>query len=553
LNAVGGIPSRTAICANLSPSGGDDTQAIQDALNACPAEQVVQLGSGTFQISGNGLEINRSNVVLRGNGPDATRLVKSAGTQYPVVIIGKRWFKYTQPVELAADGRAGAYRVTMASNPGYKVGEIVTIDALTDPAVTYWGDPKRSGSAAEPIKPNPARGWFCEYDRPTGQVVEIAAVTGNELTLSTPLHLDFMTARKAHIVRFAAETDGASIDATRYSGIENLAVSGGEGGDGGGNIHVYASAYSWVKNVVSSQSRGNNINLDGTFRCEVRDSYVHSTSNPTPGGDGYGLGLNEYSADNLYENNVVWNFNKMTVCRSSGGGNVFGYNYFQDGYGEDYRDIVEIGAGPNHYATAHFELFEGNEGFNFDTESYWGNSIYGVVFRNHWTGLRRSAAPLQLLDAHNRRAVGMQFGAWWYSFIGNVLGFSGQQSTLYSGQDFHANTVNQTAFVYEADPNRLNDDSVIPMWKLGYGNPASPDVADPTVLERTYRHGNFDYVSNAIAWDSATANHELPASLYLAVKPAFFGDNPWPWVTPENASSPVATLPARARFDALHP
>src|SRR6185369_13425908 len=39
----GGIPNRTTICATLSPSGGDDTAAIQKALDACPDGQVVFL------------------------------------------------------------------------------------------------------------------------------------------------------------------------------------------------------------------------------------------------------------------------------------------------------------------------------------------------------------------------------------------------------------------------------------------------------------------------------------------------------------------------------
>ena len=45
---------------------------------------------------------------------------------------------------------------------------------------------------------------------------------------------------------------------------------------------------------------------------------------------------------------------------------------------------------------------------------------------------------------------------------------------------------------------------------------------------------------------------ELPASLYLTGKPAFFGGKPWPWVDPMGGTK-VATLPARVRFDSLVP
>ena len=65
----GGIPNRTTIYKTLSPSGGDDTAAIQAALNGCPANQVVQLTAGVFKISGNGLSFVSPNCTLRGAGP----------------------------------------------------------------------------------------------------------------------------------------------------------------------------------------------------------------------------------------------------------------------------------------------------------------------------------------------------------------------------------------------------------------------------------------------------------------------------------------------------
>ena len=69
LNSVGGISNRTTIYRTLSPSGGDDTAAIQAALNACPSNQVVQLTAGVFGITGNGLNFSTSNCTLRGAGP----------------------------------------------------------------------------------------------------------------------------------------------------------------------------------------------------------------------------------------------------------------------------------------------------------------------------------------------------------------------------------------------------------------------------------------------------------------------------------------------------
>src|ERR1700690_15957 len=68
----GGIPNRTVIYTTLNPSGGDDTTAIQNALDSCPANQVVMLGAGTFNINDPGLAITNSNITLRGSGPNNT-------------------------------------------------------------------------------------------------------------------------------------------------------------------------------------------------------------------------------------------------------------------------------------------------------------------------------------------------------------------------------------------------------------------------------------------------------------------------------------------------
>src|SRR5437764_810323 len=48
--SVGGIPQRSTVCATVSPRGGgsDDTTNIQNAIKACPIDQVVQLTAGAF-------------------------------------------------------------------------------------------------------------------------------------------------------------------------------------------------------------------------------------------------------------------------------------------------------------------------------------------------------------------------------------------------------------------------------------------------------------------------------------------------------------------------
>ena len=62
MQSVGGIPTRTTVCANVSPLGGgkDDTANIQSAVEACPVGQVVSLSAGTFTIAeGNYVQLDR--------------------------------------------------------------------------------------------------------------------------------------------------------------------------------------------------------------------------------------------------------------------------------------------------------------------------------------------------------------------------------------------------------------------------------------------------------------------------------------------------------------
>jgi hypothetical protein len=561
----GGIPARTMACATLSPRGDgkDDTAAINAALAACPMEQTVALTTGTFTISGQGVMVP-GHVTLRGavdgNGRPASLLVKTDGGSQPyaVINVGNLYasLKFKTPPSMSDpatggtlfvnDGLKESNSVTLASNPGIAVGDIVYVDMATDPSLTWW-DPARSPGGGPSA--DPSRGWFSNYDRPITQVLEVASVAGNTLTFTTAFHIDFTV------------KDGAALwqlqqPATEWAGVEDVYVYGGSGGDGGGGIHFFSCAYSWAKNVEVDYTSGNGVNLDDSFRCELRDSYVHHAgvnySNtppflPSPGGTGYLTGLNSGTSDSLLENNVVWNGNKVIVMRASGGGNVVAYNYMQDAWGAQYPSEPEVGINAAHMTTPHYELFEGNESFAFGSDPVWGNSIDITVFRNNLTGLRTATPPLYSYsymlnagqsnacmlfyeDIQNRLTVALTENSNNYSFVGNVLGFAGEAAvTQRSGPCIGGAT---GGFEY----SYLNDNK-IPMWNV-----------DPTTLPTLFRNGNFDFATQSQTWDDPT-NSTVPNSLYLCSAPAFFGSSTWPWVDPTTGT--VATLPAKARWQAM--
>jgi hypothetical protein len=183
-------------------------------------------------------------------------------------------------------------------------------------------------------------------------------------------------------------------------------------------------------------------------------------------------------------------------------------------------------AGPHHV------LFEGNYSHNVDSDYTHGNAIDLTFFRNWLTGQRRS-----FTDSANVRVAGLAYGSWWDSFVGNVLGRSGQMA----------------GFVYEA-PAMAGTSANWGgknIWLLGYDPERWGSYADPQTLTTVIRDGNFDFVTNSQKWHSTPAGFVIPDSLYLSGKPAFFGANPWPWVNPTNGQTYV--LPAKARYDAGTP
>jgi hypothetical protein len=489
----------------------DATAGIQAAINGCPAGQVVKLSAGNFQVNGvDPITIDKG-IVLRGAGPQATKLLKTNSLQNPLILIGRRWLEEAQSVNLTVNAPKGATSVQVTSAAGFSVGQLVLVDELTDDSYVYWGNNCPPG--------DPCRGWFTRFDRPVGQMVEIASISGNTVSFTTALHIALDTAHTAQLTRWTIPY-GA-----KYAGIEDLYVRGGQDD----NITVRFAMYSWVRGVESDWSIGDSFALDTSFRCVLRDSYAHDTPDPFPGGAGYMLSIATYTSESLVENSIFIKGNKVMVMRASGGGNVIAYNYFDDGYIGNFLGWMETGLNASHLTCPHFELFEGNQAFNIDGDDTWGGAVYNAFFRNHSTGKRRSFP-----DLNSRRAIGLMYGHYFYSFVGNVMGTANQDPTPFSGfayEDFYP---------WEDDP--------IGLWRLGYTPEDWNAPPDPKVVDTVHRHANWDYATNSVHWQPGY-DQTLPDSFYLTEKPPFFGDNPWPWVDATGGTK-LYTLPARARYDA---
>ena len=607
LMSVGGIPNRTTVCATVSPSGGDDSAAIQAKLDSCPSGRVVQLSAGTFLINSSYLLVH-SSITLRGAGPGATILSKTngatartgtvvAGTiatggplnnhiyvpnnqspadSQPIVIVGNaRWpgADSTTSQNLTADGAAGSSSVTIANASGFTAGQWVLLDEISkwayqavplgyvpgsveveagDHVVFQMHNPAQSVD-----DPPAAYGWFSRGypsnssastdtdGRMTNEIKEIASVSGNTITFTTPLSIGYRVSHLAQLTRFTANSNGGNGAApVTLAGVESLTMQGGSDG----SLRFEVATYSWAKNIEVTQWLGEGIAIDHGYKVEIRHSYIHTGSEPTPGGGGYAISLSAGTSEVLIEDNISRDTNKVMVARSSGTGSVVAYNYMDDGWISYSPTWQEIGLNASHMAGPHHVLFEGNYGFNMDSDYTHGSSQYMTYFRNYVTGQRASwTGP----DA-NSRTAGVSSWAKEFTFIGNVMGRPGQMSGWIYADPMMACDVNGNNCA-GAKPGSWGQTATGNIWQVGYDATNQwTQEAELGALSSVIRDGNYDYLTNSVHWHNTPGGFTVPNSLYLSGKPAFFGNDTWPWVN-STTSPQLYTLPAKARYDAGTP
>ncbi len=545
-----GLPVRTTQCASVPAQSGDAASAIQSALNGCQGkQQVVMLAAGKYSV-GSTLNVP-SGVVLRGAGSDVstgTVIVSTHGG--PALAIGtaqdqicyQSAFDSSAQPSLAQDAAKETATLTVSSATGFHAGDLALVDEQ-DTSEVSQGD--------------------CTYFKRTSahslsERVEIKGVSGNTLTLTTPLHWTFKTAQGAKVSRVSAA-------AVEWAGVESVAIQGGRpggyAGQNAGGIDVADAAYSWVKDVqVDGTTSGMPIRLAGTYRCVVRDSHVHNSYSYGFGQDNYGIVLACGAADNLVENNVARFMNKPILFNNSGGGNVVGYNYADnswacDGNNDDGFQEVQIDC---HCSFPHMELLEGNWAPHMGASTTHGNAGYLTYFRNYASsqfspskpGTTGSAIIWSQPFAPQYANVGsLQFDTpdLDMTVIGNVLGSTSDSSLgLPADQGTTGTSASSTATSQSVTAS---------------GGNLTIFLVDTSSVSWTsaWLTGNFDTVNKKVMWNASTltanlpaSTRALPASLYYAKKPGWWpAGMAWPWVGPD-VTPMVGSLPARTRSAAFN-
>jgi hypothetical protein len=433
-----------------------------------------------------------------------------------------------------------------------------------------------------PYQANSPGCWWSYCDRPTAELHKIASIgagpcpgTNCTLTFDDPLTIAFRESGNHNAQVYAKLYGnnsglGSPISFLEQAGVENLSLlRAPEGG-----LEMELCVNCWVKNTEVGDWIGGGISMEYSARSELNTVYVHHCWDSVNNGGEYPISLASASTEMLITNSITNFAGKGMVARSGGAGSVVSYNYIDDqmydaesGIGDYWLDMS---VNASHEVGPHHVLFEGNWGNNLDNDNTHGNSVYITFFRNVGSGFRMPFTDPSIgktvddftgtayycpsgLASCVPNAPGPLRGAgpmgynYWFAYVGNVLGTSGE-STKANGWTYSGDFTGNRIF----------------MLGWGAGNGGQDPYIDGVKASYILINGNYDYLNNAVTWQGSPVT--LPNSFYLSSEPAFFttaSGYTWPWVTPtgsqqiQNGPSgcggTCSGLPAQARWQAGTP
>jgi hypothetical protein len=530
----GGIPNRTSFCATLNP--GATASQINGAIASCSAGQVVFLNAGTYNLTG-GIDFSgKSNVTLRGAGPDQTILVYGSGasvgceTQSANICLAgssRTWVGNPGTVHNVTGGYSqGSTQITLDSVSGYQVGSLLIMDQLNDVSdtgslvgnvlVNDCGNSYLTGCTTSYGQEGGSPGRSGSPDRNQQQFFVINAISGTTVTISSPVYMPNWRSSQSPQV-WSPGVVGSNIGT--MIGVEGLTVdTTNDGSSASSNIEFGNCYQCWVKNIKSLNANRNHIWLYQTARAEVRDSYFYGTKNAAS--QSYGV-ESFMTSDDLIINNI---FQHITAPMMTGNnaGSVFAYNFGIDDYYSVSSWMEQTGW--THDAGVGMVLFEGNQGNGFILDDIHGTANFVTLFRNQLTGKEPNKSN------HTNPFENMAYNRY-QNVIGNVLGTPG----------YHTTYQNIT-------PSGTNPDTSIYLlgWSGNQGSTLGSVLNDVLVATTLMRWGNYDTATGAAQWNplevpsklslflnAVPLSQNLPASFFLSSKPSFWGSMPWPATGPE--------------------
>jgi fibronectin type 3 domain-containing protein len=552
----GGVPDRTTIFSNLWVGASESD--IQNALNAAGtrgSNQVVYLPAGTYYIV-NGLTLP-SYVTLRGAGTNTVLDMSALANSFAVIQFGGTAFPVSDnSVGFTNNFTAGTTTISVSNTSTIAVGQLLQLTEFDDYAnygVTNCGDTVNQGCF------NNAQFGPAQY---AGQVVEVTSVSGTSVGISQPLYMTYQASLYPNATPYTP--------ACQWSGVEDLMIYAEQPATSSNgylaNFYGYGIKYCWAKGVEGNFSDGDHVQLNYSYRCEIRDSYFHDGFSHGPGVADDCLKLAYFTSNCLIENNVCYRLHISIMLDDGSAGNVVAYNYslgnYVDPVGGDSWLIMDF---DEHGCHTMYNLYEGNIGALYRPDTTHGSSSYETLLRNYMTGANLAIPPFSargplinsaavVESADNDGGFDINCESPWDNLVGNIAGSAASEAN----NPVYLN-VCVNAASYGNSPDYV-------CYRFGYSDDNGNDSAGigSNVYATAIFTGNYDWTTASQHWRTnntatTTLQPTLPNSYYVSAPPVFYTNwaghtFTWPPLDPSNPNTFSAnSLPAGYRFNQGQP
>ena len=540
----GGIPANRANLIDVTKppfsadnTGANDAQpAIMQALAKAAENDIVFLPAGMYRANAP-ITISKNKVTLRGAGPDKTVIMAYNGGRGGVIDVN-----FLTAKQGFYDGKGRMLNIKGSPAKGATVLTLTDTKALNALPHAGVGQICQLALKNDLKLPVIAPGNF-DYLRK--QVTRIVAKTENSVTISPPLLFDLPDALEPTMLPSDFQVEGV--------GIEDLSVNGSNSTTRHALVMMGQSVGCWIKNVSVVTVPNYHIWVLDSLQCEVRHCFA-SKRKVAMGPDGAGILIGGCSNLLVEDNLLVEAFPHIEINSTSG--SVIAYNYCDDTGIQG--GLLGCSINSNHSAHNSFNLYEGNLAPRFQCDGYHGSSSHDTAFRNWFHGTSENAKEFWVCVNLNRFTRN-------YSLVGNILGRQGT-TWLYEspegGFNYNAHLIYALGFPGMGNGGykgtaQLSKGQLWADWDKmlasGPGKGPGPNgfqELDLDVKATTLLKGNFNYKDAGVPESEALNGAVLPKSLYLADKPAWFGELKWPAFGPDTEFE-KNKIPAQARFEAM--
>lgn len=397
--------------ATASVTGGvvvhDDTPAIQAAITAASAGDLVYLPAGTYRIHATlTVPHTKDNISVRGAGSNqltGESESKIDSRAYEAIVVGNNdYFGWAQPAyaipttnnTVLSGLTQGSTTLTVADATQFTTGALAQISFQNQEDT----DALRAGAV-------PAFGWS-GYPTVRRQMIKIVSTSGDgvgggadTLTISPAVHFTPDANLSAKVFNLTQKLEGF--------GLEDLFISA-EYDSMFAGVTGNALLSSWFKNVKIKNPSNYGIYITDALFCEVRKVYIDGRVGGGSNGGGF---LMKHLGNCLIEDNIITRIGPGMEWNDSNMGNVIAYNFL-------HGDSAGQGINMNHGPHNSYNLYEGNVTPDQTSDGYFGTQSNDTIFRSWISGNLWDVATNSYIFALN---VVSQSNA----VIGNVMGSDG--------------------------------------------------------------------------------------------------------------------------------